>query len=239
MNNTTNPSSSDNHPATKITVAAIVVCFYIIGVFLHIKIIKVSKQKNELLTWKIDITHSILAIGLYTYTVFMHTATYLVKDLYLFTGEWFCYASKVINTFMIFYLGWHSLLIAMMKYFFIVHDDTIRNFKDKFKTGLFYLNLLYPMLSIAVLWALIPNFFVIYEGYSEVNRCFGNYNRKSWTTWFWLCDSIQPIHTNSTERALYILKWGTCKLQIIFVYMSSFNILDAFFYCRTFAHMRR
>ena len=45
----------------KAVMGVILLCAYIIGVHLHIKIIQVSKKEKEL-TWKMDITNSIIVI---------------------------------------------------------------------------------------------------------------------------------------------------------------------------------
>ena len=136
-----NNSTESNHPsgndiAESISIASIVMILYVVGVCLHIRIIKVSKKTKDM-TWKLDITHSILCIGLYTYNVLIHSTTYFIEDLHLYTGKWFCYVAKVISQFLIIYLATHSTIIAAMKYVVIVHEEKIRNFKSKIKKDIF------------------------------------------------------------------------------------------------------
>ena len=53
------------------------VLVYCSGVFLHIKIITISKREKEL-TWKIDITNSVLTIAHFTNTLGIYIITYAV-----------------------------------------------------------------------------------------------------------------------------------------------------------------
>ena len=237
MNTTFESNNADHRVATSVISLIVVACFYVIGIILHIKIIKVSK-KEKYMTWKLDITHSILIIFLYTYNVAIHTTTYLVHDLYLYTGKWFCYAAKVLSQYLIVYFGAHSMIISMMKYFVIVHDTRILKFKEKFKTGFFYLNFLYPIAFIALSVILIPDFFVIYRGHTHINRCLGIESR-NYTTMLSLCDFAAPLQMNSFEGVIFVLRWSICKLQVVFMYLCGFNFFDIVFYCRTFSHMRR
>ena len=66
---------------------------YCVGVFLHVKIIAISKREREL-TWKLDITNSVLTIAHFTNTLGIYIITYAVEYLYIFTGKWFCYVLK-------------------------------------------------------------------------------------------------------------------------------------------------
>lgn len=228
---------SGNYIAAAISTASVIMIVYAVGLCLHIRIIQISKKTKDM-TWKLDITHSVLCIALYTYNVLIHPTTYFVEDLYLYTGEWFCYAAKVISQFLLMYLGTHSTIIAAMKYVVIVHEENIRTFKTKIKEAFFVLNFSYPIMNILLMVLLIPNFFVLYGGHTHVNRCFGNQNR-NYTKWFFMCDLIEPRNSYSVEGVFNIIKWVICKAHISLFYVSSVNVLDVLFYCRTFSFMRK
>ena len=238
MNQTTEINRVSGHNvAESITIALVIMILYALGLWLHIRIIKISKKTKDM-TWKVDISHSILCIVLYTYNVLIHSTTYFVEDLYLYTGEWFCYAAKVVSQFSALYLGAHSTIIAAMKYIVIVHDDKVRKFKSKIKDGFVVLNCTYPIMSIAITLLLIPNYFVLYGGHSHVNRCFGNQNR-NYKPMFSICDLIEPRQIYSVEGLFHIMKWIICKAQIVLGYMAFLNIFDLFFYYQTFSFMRK
>ena len=63
MKNTTieDDNNDENDIALNILIEVLMMTFYSIGIVLHIKIIKVSKKDKDL-TWKIDISNSILVI---------------------------------------------------------------------------------------------------------------------------------------------------------------------------------
>ena len=58
MSNTTTIYDKETNLATDIPVAIIILCAYSIGLFLHTKIILVSKKEKGLM-WGIDVTNSI------------------------------------------------------------------------------------------------------------------------------------------------------------------------------------
>ena len=238
MNNFTGASHfSGNDVAASISIASIIITLYAVGLYLHIRIIKISKKTKDM-TWKLDITHSILCIGLHTYNVWIHPTTYFVEDLYLYTGEWFCYAAKVVSQYLIIYLGTHSTIIAAMKYVVIVHEEKIRTFKSKVKEAFFVLNFSYPIMSIILSLLLMPNFFVMYGGHSHVERCFGS-QKGNYSSMFFLCDLIEHRQDNSVKGVFNTTKWIICKAQVIFSYLTLLNILDVIIYCRTFSFMRK
>ena len=238
MNNTTESTHFSGHyVAASISITFVLITLYAVGLYLHIRISKISKKTKDM-TWKLDVTHSILCIGLHTYNVLIHPTTYFVEDLYLYTGQWFCYAAKVVSQYLIVYLGTHSTIIAAMKYVVIVHEEKIRTFKSKIKETFFVLNFSYPIMSIILSLLLIPNFFVLYGGHSHVERCFGT-KTQNYTSMFFICDVIEPRQDYSIEGVFNTMKWIICKGQVIFSYLTILNVLDVIFYCRTFSFMRK
>ena len=74
-----------------------------------------------------------------------------------------------IYTYSTFLTGTHSFYIAMMKYFFIVHHDTVRRIGETKTNHIFFLvYLIHPLV------ATIPTVvFFDYEGYNALTSCFG------------------------------------------------------------------
>ena len=110
-------SSTKNDEVYPILIALMVlaVAIYFCGVYFHVKIIQASRKDNDL-TWKLDIANSIIILFHFFQSIFMHTITYIVKDLYLYIGEWFCYLFKVIANFTTFYIFGHALIISCLLY---------------------------------------------------------------------------------------------------------------------------
>ena len=238
MNFTSESHVDDNHLASYISIAFTVIGLYTMGLYLNIRMIKVSKMAKDM-TWKLDITHAVIIIGLYTYNVLIHPTTYFIDDLYMYTGEWFCYTAKVISEFLLKYTGMHSTIIAAMKYVVIVHEEKIRLFKTKVKDTFIVLNVLIPIMSILLMVILVPNYLVLYEGHTHINRCFGNHNR-NFTGWYNMCDLIVTQENHSSfQRILNNIKVAICKGNVIIFFLTVLNFFDVILYCRTFAFMRK
>ena len=117
--------SDKTYSTTMLVVLLLVsVCIYIIGFYLHLKIIRVCRKDKDI-TWKLDITNSLLLMLNFFHWILMHILTYFVNDLYTYTGEWFCYTSKVLQFYGALYQYGHTLNVSIMKYVIIVHLSLI------------------------------------------------------------------------------------------------------------------
>ena len=237
IDNTSIAIMPDYNIATSIVLETVIAILYVIGLYLNIKILIVSRKEKSM-TWRIDFAHSIILIFLYTYNPLIHSIPYFVQDLYLVTGTWFCYAAKVVSHFLISYLASHSLIIAFLKYIVIVYGEKFGSFKEKIIKVFFYINVAYPIFLTLLPLIYIPDFFVIYNGHTHINLCLGNDNRTYTKLWS-MCELIGPLEDNSGYNAINILKWVVCKAHVILFYVGGCNLLDIFFYCKTFAYMRR
>lgn len=243
MNNETDTNITGPNTTSTISVLLVVICLYVIGLFLHAKIIIISKREKDM-TWKLDVTNSVILIIHYTYAILMHTGTYIIQDLHTHTGKWFCHVSHAITYYGILYSVGHSLIISMMKYILIVYDEKIRDFgKDKVKEIFFWANLLHPIIWTALHLILKPDF----DGFTPINRCLGNTqnnlrqgnNTSSIIDRFFLGDFYEPPHQNSSEYAIYIFKQVLSVLYTTSSYLMVINFFDMVLYCKIFSYMRR
>ena len=241
MNTTTEPPnvSKLSYLATSIAVALMVISVYCIGTYLHIKIIGISLKVKEA-TWKIDIANSVVALTYYGFSIFIHSVTYFVQDIYLLTGGvWFCYVSKIILHYGLLYILTHSMVIAALKYSIIVHTDVRKiSSKERLKETFFWINLLHPIFSMVLFLLLTPDFYVQYGGFTTINVCLGNPNMNK-TTFLDLCEFTAPSNKYTFYYLVYICKRIICIAQALSVYFIGFNFFDMLFYCRTFSYMRR
>ena len=157
----------------QISMCVVVVCIYLVGVYLHSKIIS-SSRKEKQVTWKLDVSNSFLLIVHYFNFIVMNGLTIFVKDLYLYTGSWFCYAYKIVAIYGNTYFSGHSLIIALMKYVIIVQHVKAGKFgEDNVKRIFFWINLIFPAYIIGMLTISRPDFLVILESVPPANRCLG------------------------------------------------------------------
>ena len=249
MGNETDIFDSASDPIdmiTQIVMGIIVLSVYAIGIFVNTKILTALK-KDKGMTWKLDIFNSSMLIFHFGHVIFMHSVTYLVKDLYVYTGPWFCYVSKAIILYGNAHCSGHSLIIAVMKYVFIVQWKWALNFgEDKVKKIFFWINIFYPVYVFAIFNIVRPDFLVVYEGISHSNRCLGKSemfssqdNKLSARKLHNMCDIDEPLDVVSFSYMVYIARKSICWLHVIFTYSNVWNVLDAIIYFRVFYFMRR
>ena len=231
----------------EIVCLSVAACIYIIGIRFHIQIINVSRKEKDA-TWKCDITNSVLSIGIYFHTISMHFLTILVDNLYLYTGTWFCYASKFFSFYGTFLISSQSLLTATMKYFLIVHWKTVRRLGQENVKNIFVcINIIHPIVTIALHLINRPDFFWAYDGYPQFDRCMGdpknNWNAgersRKLTKLHNLCSTSDLASTNYADIAFIILRSSYCWSLVILFYFVSLNVLAGTVYFKIFRFMNR
>ena len=217
---------------------------YFTGLYIHVKIISVCWKDKEGKTWQIHMTHSISVIIYYTFYIPFFHATNVTPNLAgEYTGEWFCYLATFIVTYGFIIISGNSLLIAVLKYIFIVHTTKALNYGNDRLTRLFFIiGLVIPLVN-AVFSCLTKDF----EGFAELNSCFGLTEQvlKQYNTWeknmqkFFLCNLKTGDDQPSQESTLYILKQVLCVIKSIAILFMNTNVPEAYFYYKIFQRMNR
>ena len=224
-----------------------VVGIWIIGWYFHVKIIKISLKEKEM-TWKLDVTNSCLILFHYTHVIFMDIITYIIPNLHWYTGNWFCYASKVVNHYGNLYVVGHSMMVSLLKFTLIVYWQRAREFgNDKIKEIMFWLNFCYPAVNVLIYVIIEPNFYLIYDGYARIDRCLGdpknNWGKDSNRTQIkahTVCTLFaEPEPDDYLAYAFYVVRSGVCWMHIIVLYLQLWNFFEILSYCRIFAFMRK
>ena len=150
--------------------AILLICIGLIGLYLHVKIIIISKKEKEM-TWKLDITNSCILIFNCTHSLVMENITYIVPNLYTHTGEWFCYASKVVSYYGNNYTIGHSMIVSILKYILIVHWKKSRDFgKENVKKVFFWINIFYSFFMIIIHLIIEPDFLLLWKNFKLPKR---------------------------------------------------------------------
>ena len=219
----------------------------IIGIILHFKIIKASMNEKEV-TWKLDVTNSSVLMAHYFNMVFTYILYNNVDNFYTFTGEWFCYLSKVAIYYGILYITAHSLVVSIMKYFIIVRWQEVSCFGRQNAINIFFwINLLHPILTILLHLIIRPDFFWAFDGFAQIDRCLGEENqelikndtRHKVLTFDFCDDFIESEYDGLVMYLVNILRTAMCGLHIIFLYLVVWNLLEIVFYCLIFQFLRR
>ena len=246
-------SSTENEELHPIVIALMVVAIvvYFCGVHFHMRIIKVSRKDKDL-TWRLDIANSIMILFHFFQCIFIHTITYIIKDLHMFLGEWFCYLFKVIDTYTTSCLYGHSLIISLTKYTIIVHWQKAKEWGNEKVTMIyFWINIIHPVLSILIWLCIRPDFFLAWDGKAQIDRCLGDpkdiwvesfeklMENKSVTKLHDLCQMNTPQLQNYTEYIIHIFRTCSCWLHVGYYYGSGTNLLEMIVYFRLFTFMHR
>ena len=235
---------------TIIIISIFFICAYFMGSYLCVKIILVSLKDKEAIAWKLEVANATCLIIHFTHVIFMHGITYLISDLYTYTGKWICYTSKLLTYSGNFHIYGHSFFIALLKYFIITKYVTSRSIgHSKIAKIFLWIDLiLYSSSQFLVRLLSKQDFFWEYKGFSHVERCLGD----PYDTWG-LNSTNKVNHASSghclisdatssyseIEYAIYVVRLLICYTQLIFLALIALNIFEIGLYCKIFAFMRR
>ena len=220
---------------------------FLLGVFFHTKIIYNAIREKDI-TWKLDITNSVLCLFHFSHTLFLYGITSLLPNLYEYTGTWYCYFAKEIRYYGALYVTGHSLVVAIMKYMMIVRWEAVRVVgKIKVQKIFFWVNFLHPVLTIVVHLILRPDFIWAHDAYKEIDLCLGDPNNhwakdsnSTQTKLHNLCTTMDKAAAEDIlGQTLYVLKSGGCWIQISCLYLTGWNLFEGIAYFNTFKFMRK
>ena len=232
---------------SEILCVAAVICFLVVGCILHSQIFRTARREKDM-TWKLDATNSCFVMIHFLQYISMHLVTYVIKDLYMYTGAWICYLSKFLTYYGGLYVQAHSLMIGLLKYFIIVHWKRSQEFgQEKVKTIFFWFNMLHPSCTIILFLIITPDFFLVWDGYSHVDRCLGD-PKNNWvpnsnatqTKLHTICiDIVSNPPDNNLDYFVYIFRSSLCWIGVSMTYFILWNIFEVFVYFSIFRFMHR
>ena len=222
----------------------LLVLIYLVGLYLQIKTIMISKQNKDM-TWKIDISHSIIMIIYYAFKIVFETIAHGIPKLSLFTGSWFCHLVLFINLYGMASIVGHSLHTSIHKYVFIEHQETVNNFgMEKARQISLWIYILNPAVF-AVSWMVRPH----YRAIVSVNRCHGlqlqepgkaaNETIGEIAERLFFCGLRDYDGYNSVDYFIYVASQVYCFLQTVLILIVVGNIIEIFFYKKIFYYMKR
>ena len=218
--------------------AQILLCF--IGTVIQVKLIHVSyKDKDK--CWKIHVVHSVVLIIQFAFSISFKAILHFIPLLSQHVGSWVYYVASFITFYCIYSIVAHSLVVSVIKYLFIVHNEKIRKWNE---TTIMYciliINILHP------LFLMIPNIATSYWGSREsLNFCFGMIGEESGKfnssvdtheKLFWCV--FQNSNSEDTD-AFYIFKRCLCFIGTIVNIVINSNIVEGYFFFKIFRKMRR
>ena len=246
-----------NFDSTSIVIGTVFLSMiYLLGLYLQIRIIIISKQAQEM-TWRSEITHSIIMIIYYAFRILTETLTLSIPNLGKYTGSWFCTLSLFVQLYGMNSILGHSLWIAVHKYVFIKHAKSVYKFgNEKAKHVFCWLHIILPAIC-AVGWMFRP----YYRAIESVNRCHGGLDWQLFDgklpKYKVKINETSPITIRKMAEKLFFCGLGYydgntfydnfmyvgsqiyCFIQATWACTVVGNILEIFFYLRIFSFMER
>ena len=218
------------------------VALVIIAEFVQAKVLVLLKKENGLVNDVARLYILSLMIGgpfwlLFSSTIeFIHPASEVI-------GNWYCFVCSFIYHLCFYIISFHSFIVALMRYFFIVHENKVKAYgKEKVKRIFVFLSFLVP-LTLDV-WNEL-NFREL-NALSVVNRCYG-IDHKTFL--------IEASTSNAAKLALCkygdfekdaaygelipILRYVSCITSTFITVFIGFNLTESVIYYMTFSHIKR
>ena len=217
---------------------------YAIGSYIQIKVISTCRKEKDKV-WQITITNSIIMMIVFTFVMIFETVTSHVPVMSQHTGEWICFVAAFIYIYSPIIMGLHSFVVSLMKFVFIVYQDTAIDFgEEKLKKIFFVGNLVHALvLSIPAV------IFYDFESLNSVTECLGlrdkvleHYNTSDHPVIdrMLFCKLNDGGYNNDVDPQLpYILKQSFCATRMLWVFLLCSNIPEGVLYYYIFRKMRR
>ena len=215
------------------------VLLFCVGLYFQVKTILVCiEEKNK--TWQIHISHAIVMTVYYGCFIPFYSITYFIPYLAAYTGSWICYLSAFVAVFCYQAIMVHSLLVAIMKYIFIVHTWKARLFGDERIQKIFlWIAIIYPVTMAIATILLTTN----YQNRSEIKSCFGKLLNNSSNSGIHKslfviipCDLGRSSDNNSI--LIYVAK-GVCLIRSLLGAVINTNLPEGLLYFKIFSQMKR
>ena len=212
------------------------------GVFIHMKVSKMIDKENGLLK---DITTLFVRVNtmLWPFLTFFSGIVDFVQPVNQLVGEWFCHSCEFIFYFLWNTMSFHSLVAAIMRYFFIVHRKKVSEYgKEKLKKFFFYLSFLLPFLFVS--WESIDG--TELDSMSFINKCYGKHHRtfllessslniaKRYFCWFEDYDS-----KDTWRQVIALIRRISCIANKIIMSIIFINVIEGFLYWRIWTNINR
>ena len=238
-------NSTDHDSIMLVIGSSALVIIFTIGCFLQVKLIKAVKEEKAM-TWDINLSHSITMIIHFFFTILIDTITYIIPNLKMSFGVWFCYFLLFLWLYGISEIVFHSLFISAYKYIFIILNEGVRSFgQEKIKKILFWLNMSLPVFF-AFTYIIRPNnlaFNTIHScGLQEdtsmsdvvTNETIGTFQSR-----VLFCGLPDEEDKDKFAYLTLMLTRFICFGQTVALILVLSNILEMFFYVLIFRHMKR
>ena len=172
------------------------------------------------------------------------TLTDFIHPLNEVLGQWMCSSYWLIEKISMQIISFHSLVVALLRYTFIVHDKTVTDFgKGKVSKLFWYISFGVPIFTI--LW--VATDLTELDTSTPINRCNGvDYKMfliRSWSSFGLIkknFSTLENYQLNDTLGKMIAILRRTSKIaQRIWVIILYSNIGEGIVYYKLIKHMKR
>ena len=214
----------------------------LVGSFVHYHLWKMLKREENLLSHILK-AYIIVQVVCWPCAITFISANYFFYPLSKATGAWFC----VFNSFLlcpgIIFISFHTTIIAIMRYTFIVHDEKVCSFGKEHTKSAFHWTLgVVPI--VLTIWLYFGAINRDIDARTAINKCNGSYdNVFHLSSWFdepqniWIAKCQAKENGEGPALFIEVINSIQCNAsRAVFVLLLS-NIFDCFVYYRTWSHI--
>ena len=210
--------------------------------FVQFKALRAIQKETGIINRIATLYLIVLMIAGPYYLIFFTTID-LIYPVHKIIGEWFCFFGSFVGYLIFNIIAFHSFIVALMRYFFIVHREAIIKYgKDRYKNVFLFLSFFIP-LTIDILGELT------YGGLNPIssfNRCHGVDHKMFLIKTSTLDEAKLPFceYTPLSKEGpfgelLAMLKYTSCIVTVCIYLIMGFNVTEGIIYYKTFSHIIR
>ena len=216
---------------------------FLIGLPIQLKTIYVCSKDKESKTWYIHLIHSIALIINFGFQIILQPVTKSILNLSSYTGEWICYLTLFLRIYGFYIISINSLLVSVIKYIYIVHNEKVRSIADDKLKKVFVITYLGFPFTMAMIGCMTKDILT----FDEVIRCFALSDTEDDKFHAWvakrqnhfLCPHGWTDQDIDESYYLYIVQQCVCGFRRIVISIINTNTLEAFLYYKIFRKMDR
>ena len=227
---------------TAITFFLIRVTLVIVGECFNIKVFKLMIKENGLVK-NITTVLVLVQIIFWPCWLVLVTVTDLIISPNKAIGNWFCHVANFLFYFLGNVITFHSFIIAVMRYVFIIHNEKIQRFGiEKMKKIFLILTVTIPLL--VAMWKVIEA--AELDTMSFINKCYGVHHQTFLVETSTLdvfkqnfCQFEEYGQGGSYERVVTLIRQGSCIASKSVMLITGLNISEGIIYIMLLSHMMR
>ena len=211
--------------------------YFSLGEHVQFKLYKMVRKENGLVN-EVTQFYSIASMVAYPVLLLHQTSVEFFHPMIDIAGHWFCIVGRLVFYFQLNVMIFHSFFAALMRYWFIVHEEKVQSFgKEKVKKIFLLTTIFVPFLFVT--WGIMENQEL--DNFMFLNRCYGIDHKvflAELTTGTNLYCVFTDIGIPGFEYILNIIRQITCIIKFIVTVLIGLNLSELVIYIKIFSHIR-